>query len=224
MKFTVDTVLHNFALINYRVPPSYIRKHISPDFDVTTFDGFGLVSIVPFHETDFTLSFMPKKKFDFWQINYRTYVYNKKTGERGVWFFGNDLASPLVKIPKYGWGLPWHKMDIQEVHDEHGQSFSSKSTFSNNEVVYFKSDRPHDLNKEDFEKLTNPTKGFYYRRDGKVGTYSIMHPPMKLTICFPQKLQFSFLSRMGLDYYPLPQSMYSAEPIDFTIFLPPRRF
>ena len=72
--------------------------------------------------------------------------------------------------------------------------------------------------------LTHPLAGFYYRLDGKLGTYRVWHDRLKPK---PAKLvyaKFELLERMRLVSFEDQLKPYSVliEPInEFTIYLPP---
>ena len=50
--------------------------------------------------------------FNFSQTNYRTYMIDRETGERTVWFFGTTLDHWSIVIPKYLWRFPWSEAAI----------------------------------------------------------------------------------------------------------------
>lgn len=72
--------------------------------------------------------------------------------------------------------------------------------------------------------LTHPLAGFYYRRDGKLGTYRVWHAELMVKPGQLKSAQFKLLSDLGNVDESEQQLPYSVliEPInEFTIYLPP---
>ncbi|MFY0527117.1 DUF2071 domain-containing protein [Archangium gephyra] len=107
----VTTLLLDFSIITYAVPPEALARHLPPDFEPDTFvlaDGrrVAFVSAVPFRDEEFRFGFAPFLRARMGQTNYRAYV--RYRGERAVWFFGTSLDSFWVGVPRSLWKLPWH--------------------------------------------------------------------------------------------------------------------
>ena len=72
--------------------------------------------------------------------------------------------------------------------------------------------------------LTHPLAGFYYRRDGKLGTYRVWHKELAVKPAQLGSANFKLLSTLGIVMESEQSSPYSVliEPInEFTIYLPP---
>jgi hypothetical protein len=110
------TTLQHYCQVNYAVPAHRLKDIINPRFEPTVIDMKGshaIVSAVVFKEKDFHYPKMPfLGNYTFSQTNYRTYVYDKITGQRTVWFFGTTLDHFTIVIPKYLWRFPWHEAAI----------------------------------------------------------------------------------------------------------------
>lgn len=114
----VEATLEHFAIVSYAVPPERVRPHVHSAFELDCFAGpqgepLVWVSMVPFEDQNFRFVAARWLKFRFGQTNYRTYVIDRATGRRGVWFFGTTLDSWSVAIPRYVWKLPWHRGRIR---------------------------------------------------------------------------------------------------------------
>ena len=75
--------------------------------------------------------------------------------------------------------------------------------------------------------LTHPVEGYYYRRNKTLGTYSIWHDKMELTLGKAKKAYFSVLEEMKLlskDEMNNPHSVFLTPNIKFRICLPPKAF
>ena len=236
-----DTDLRNFALINYALPKKRLESHIPDCFDIPEFEIDGvkmsLLSVVPFYDDNFRLSSFPLIKSHFFQTNFRVYVINKKTSEHVAWFFGTTLGSQFVRIPQLLWKLPWHhaKYNSQCEYDNFAKRFKKY------EIHIFSNWCNADIDIEDTGRamgnvkgfasldemrliLTHPIEGYFYRRDGKIGTYSIWHEEMKGTIGKGRKIYFSLFEKLNLlsrEEMNQPHSIFLCPQIKFKICLPP---
>ena len=239
----VVTMLEHFAIITYLVDPAALRPHIDERFEpdcVTAADGSekALLSVVPFLDRDFRFVRFPFFKWRFGQTNYRAYVTDRTTGEHAVWFFGTSLASWTVNIPYYIWRLPWYQATINfdVAWDESAQRYSRYQFTTDSEWA------PAQCTLEDSGAavqelagfpdletgkvlLTHPLKGYYYRRDGSLGSYSIWHDKLQLTSGRAIQANFPLLDRLGLVKEGDLDAIHSVliQPAtEFTIYLPPK--
>ncbi|MGJ6965138.1 DUF2071 domain-containing protein [Streptosporangium sp. G11] len=72
--------------------------------------------------------------------------------------------------------------------------------------------------------LTHPTVGWYRRRDGHVGTYSIWHPPMRPRHLTAVSARFRVFEQLGLTTPDsVPHSILAQRRLHFDIHTPPLR-
>ncbi|MCB1143273.1 MAG: DUF2071 domain-containing protein [Leptospiraceae bacterium] len=240
----VKTTLANFCILTYSVLPENLSRYLPEQFEpVKITDKSGressLISVVPFLDLDFHYKSFPFLKFNFGQINFRAYIRNRITKEHSVWFFGTLLDSILVNIPRYKWKLPWHNGRIRfEVEWD-----SNLSKFSNYKVEAESKWTGANLELEDSGEivksldgfrdletglviLTHPLKGYFYRRDGVLGSYSIWHEKMNPSLGRAKKIEIPLLNSLGLvsmEDQNHPHSILFQRNIDFNVYLPPRR-
>ncbi|MQX52285.1 DUF2071 domain-containing protein [Alcanivorax sediminis] len=233
--------LKHFSIITYAVPSSRF-KGIFPErfqLDAVEIDGqeMGLISVVPFIDVDFTSAVFPFPKFTMGQTNYRIYIIDTETGERCVWFLGTTLDSLTLVVPRYLWNLPWHsgkvKFDcaINEfsgLYDKYHMQTASRWAEATVSLIQSETDRFNFPGFPDAESalvyLTHPLAGFYYRRDGKLGTYRVWHKALEVRPAQLESANFKLLSKLGIVEESEQTSPYSVliEPInEFTIYLPP---
>jgi hypothetical protein len=89
--------------------------------------------------------------------------------------------------------------------------------------------RPHELpGFPDLESglvvLTHPLHGYSYRRDGRLGSYSIWHDRLQTTTGRATKASFPLLQRLGLVNDGDLSAIHSVRiqpEVEFTIYLPP---
>ncbi|WP_433512323.1 DUF2071 domain-containing protein [Nonomuraea sp. CA-143628] len=229
--FHARTELEDFAIVSYRVDADALARHLPEGFvPMKMDDGPGaLVSAVAFRDRDFHFRFLPSVGIDCGQINYRAYV--TAYGRAGVWFFGTSLDHPVVAIPQHLWGMPWRRdrIHIEADWDADPARWRLAAGDAHCEAVELAepltqlagfTDEPDWL-----ERLTHPTQGWYRRRDGRVGVYSIWHPPMRPRYLVAGSARFPVFERLGLiTPDAVPHSILAQARLSFDIHTPPRRF
>jgi uncharacterized protein YqjF (DUF2071 family) len=233
----VVTTLADFAIITYEVEPSALATHLPAGFEPEIFvldngTRCALVSAVTFQDRDFRLCACPWPRFSFGQTNYRAYVLHQ--GSRVAWFFGTSLATPFVIVPRHLWLLPWHHATMRfstTWHDDVCKHYelSTKSSWGTAEVILEGTSEPVGcldgfLDIEDTAViLTHPLVGFYHRRDGKVGTYSVWHDRLLMRRAVARQAHFEVFQKLGLcQAGQKPHSVLIQRETEFTIMLPPK--
>ena len=240
----VETTLSHFAILTYLVEVEDLRPHIHQRFEldcITLPNGSrkALVSVVPFLDLDFRFVQFPWLKWTFAQTNYRAYVTDMETGQHVVWFFGTSLDSWTVSIPRWAWQLPWHRANIRfdTQYDNQQQAYTNyqmvtHSQWAGANLELSDTGRPPKqlLGFPNLESglvlLTHPLRGYFYRRDGKLGSYSIWHDQLQPTEGHVKEANFPLLHRLGLVEESDLSAIHSVliQPkTDFTIYLPPVR-
>ena len=241
---SAETTLQHFAIVTYWVDPSSLRRHLHPRFQPVclTVEGNArraLVSVVTFLDRDFRFVACPRLKGSFGQTNYRAYVEDTETGEQAAWFFGTCLDSISVAVPRHLWKLPWHRaqMAFDCLYDE------AKGRYARFHVRTESRWAPAYLKIEDSGKppeqlsgvgnleaalvfLTHPMRGYFFRRDGALGSYRIWHDRATPTVGTLQEAHYPLLQRLELVKEGDRSGLHSVliQPnIDFTIYLPPSR-
>ncbi|WP_109509891.1 DUF2071 domain-containing protein [Nocardioides speluncae] len=231
------TELDDFAIITYRVTAEAVARHLPEGFEPEEFafeDGTtgALVSAVVFRDRDYHFRFFRPVSITCGQINYRTYV--RAHGEPGVWFFGTSLDHPLVVVPKLLWQMPWRRsrISIAGVWDGTPAHWQMTAVDASDESHCELVEQPGPLGPLDgflevadvLRTLTHPTAGWYRRRDGDVGSYTIWHPVMDARRFRVEAARFTFLERLGLiTADAVPHSALAQQTIHFDVHTPPRR-
>ncbi|MFN4258317.1 MAG: DUF2071 domain-containing protein [Gemmataceae bacterium] len=234
----VTTTLADFAIITYAVEPAALAALLPVAFEPDVFtlgDGrrVAFVSAVPFHDLDFRFGFAPWLKFRFGQTNYRAYVTYR--GERCVWFFGTSLATHWVLIPRYGWKLPWHHARLRIETVWAGERcvryhLAATGAWGNARAELAGSDTPMGQldgfadAEETALVLTHPLTGYYQRRDGRLGSYSVWHERLDPRRGTAGHARFEVFEALGLvTPETTPHSVLLQRRTEFIIRLPPRR-
>ena len=74
--------------------------------------------------------------------------------------------------------------------------------------------------------LTHPLRGYFFRRDGALGSYAIWHPRLDPTVGTVTVAHYPLLERLDLVAPGDARDIHSVllrRSIDFTIYLPPVR-
>ena len=196
-----------------------------------------LISVVPFVDVDFTSAVHPFPKFRMGQTNYRLYIVDTHTNEKCVWFLGTTLDSWTRIVPFYLWNLPWYSgkvrfdcmQDSDSAYIKYSMETQAKWAPAHVELV---GERQVDLHLPGFPDietglvfLSHPLRGFYHRRDSKLGTYHVWHKQLEVSSGRLINANFGLLDRLGLVNTLEQQNPHSVllEPInEFTIYLPPK--
>ncbi len=235
----VSTLLH-FAIITYAVPPERLRPLVHERFELLTIEVNGerraLVSVVPFQELDFRLAAYPSPQFRFGQTNYRVYVTDRSTGQPCVWFLGSLLDSVTVMIPRYIWKLPWHygqmrfdcRLGADGLYSHYAirtrSAWGSAALELRQGTGLFQQHGGFPDEETALVYLTHPLSGYYTRRDGQLGSYSIWHDKLEMQSAEVVAARFEALERLGVASFEEQCRPYSAlvqAQTEFTIYLPP---
>lgn len=239
----VETTLHHFAIVTYLVDPEGLRRHLHARFepDCVAIDGAprALVSVVTFFDRDFRFVACPWPKGSFGQTNYRAYVRDTETGDHAVWFFGTCLDSWSVVVPHVAWKLPWHRgrMQFDCRYDENLRRYTTydvttASPWAPARLALDDSGRPvtelagFSRLESGMVLLTHPLRGYFFRRDGLLGSYAIWHPRLMPTRGTATVAEYPLLDRLELVARGDRRGLHSVliqRMIDFTIYLPPHR-
>lgn len=232
------TELDDFAMVSYRVDPDRLAATLPAAIEpeVFTFDDGtrgALVSAVPFLDRDFHFRFFPPVKVSCGQVNYRAYVTFR--GERGVWFFGTSLDSVFVALPRYLWQMPWHRDRIAIEATWDGDTCRSwdltvsgawggaACRLASSGAPMARLDGFADLD-ETIEVLTHPMVGWYQRRRGAIGRYSVWHQVLELAPCTVDEARFDVFERPGLiERGAEPHSAVVSRTVHFDVHTPPTK-
>jgi hypothetical protein len=208
------TTLRHFAIVTYTVPTARVRGLVDPRFELECIDVDGtphaLLSVVPFEDQDFRAAAFPSPRLRFGQTNYRIYVRDRSTGQRAVWFLGTTLGSWMVALPRHMWRLPWHfgRFTLVCHQDGLGCYTSYRITTQSSWAPAFLelADEPDAAlvfpgfpdTETGLVVVTHPLRGYYYRRDGRLGSYAVWHERLRPTSGRVRAARFGLLDRLGL--------------------------
>jgi hypothetical protein len=240
----VRSQLLHFALITYAVPKARLEPFIPKErFEIAEFEidgsNMALLSVVPFWDRDFRfVNIAPFLNGRFGQTNHRIYVNDKQNGEPCVWFLGTTLGSYLVHAARWLWRIPWHRANYnvqcnynaqRKAYDIYRYHIQSDWCAGEIEIEDTGMTAPLQKGFRDYDEmillLTHPVTGYFYRLDGKMGTYSVWHEKIAFTLGKPIYLYFNLYEKLGIlsrDEMQTPHSILICPKTEFDVYLPPR--
>ena len=234
------TTLQDFALVTFDVDPGRLAGALPAGLrpEVRTMgDGRqrGFVSAVSFRDVDFRFAVAPWLRVSFFQTNYRAYVRGPD-GVPSVFFFGTTLDSPLVGLPRYLWGMPWHPgaTRIEADWDTNGvcsgYRHRCRGRWGGADVELVGSGEPMGrldgfVDTDDAAHIvTHPLDGWFLRPDGRLGRYAVWHDRLRPTLGVARRAQYTVFEELGLvEPGAEPHSVLLQGAIEFDVLLPPHR-
>jgi uncharacterized protein YqjF (DUF2071 family) len=216
--------LEDFAIINWSVDPERVQRCLPPGFEADQQRGTASIAMIAFNNCGFHFRAAPFARLSCGQADYRTFV--RHGDERGVWFFGGSLSSKLVSVATALWKMPWHydAIDITAPpDDDSGGRWSLEAAGSWGAAAASLTTTGRALPTS--PGLTvNPLVGWYPRRDGGVGRYSVWHQPLQLREAHADVRRCDVFERLDLiDKGQVPSGAGLQRSIEFDIHTPPTR-
>jgi len=235
-----NTTLQHFCIVSFKTSVDKLNSMLPDGLKSRVFedDGeqFALISAVGFQDADFGFRALGNfPRFNFFQTNYRAYIVDEN-GIDCVWFFGTTLGSWTASIPRRIWKMPWTKgkysFDYKLNDDCYSNYHLDFISNAGNGKIHVKSNNEDMKLHAGFNSLdeqllilTHPIIGYYYRRDGRVGSYEIWHPEMRLHEGSAVDIKLDLFYDLGLvsqSEFNNPHSLLLTEFIEFDILMPPR--
>ena len=238
-RLDATTTLRDFALVTFDVDPGRLAAVLPAGLvpEVRTLDdgrARGFVSAVSFRDVDFRFALAPWLKVSFFQTNYRAYVRGPD-GVPSVFFFGTTLDSPLVALPRYTWGMPWHpgstRIEAAWPADGVCAAYRHRCTgrwgAADVELVGSAEAAGRLDGFADVEEaaliLTHPLDGWFLRPDGRLGRYSVWHDRLRPQAGTARHARYAVFEELGLvEPGDVPHSVLLQRSIEFDVLLPPR--
>jgi uncharacterized protein YqjF (DUF2071 family) len=235
-----ETTLEDFALVTFDVDPGRLAAVLPTGLvpEVRTLDDGrrrGFVSAVSFRDVDFRFAMTRWLRVSFFQTNYRAYVRGPD-GVSSVFFFGTTLDSPLVALPRYLWGMPWHpgSTTIEATWTSDGvcgeYRHQSRGGWGSADVELVGTSEPMGrldgfTDTDDAAHfVTHPLDGWFQRPDGGLGRYAVWHDRLRPTLGVARRACYAVFEDLGIvDPDAEPHSVLLQRAIDFDVLLPPRR-
>ncbi|MHB8109874.1 MAG: DUF2071 domain-containing protein [Syntrophorhabdaceae bacterium] len=220
--------------LTYLIPEGRLRPAIPETIGFAMpFEGRTFISLVIFHNKNVQASFFPLIRFNYDQVNVRSYVRDPVTGETAVFFLHSGITSRVISSITKLLKIPWPAMSLainaayrNGTTDRYSAEGDWKGAFHID--VKDNEDRDHDYapfrnaaGAIDF--LTSPTVGFYAVSGGAI-RFAVQHTSMMpsgssvASVRFPLLEELGFLTGEELQH---PHSALITPHAFFRVMLPP---
>ena len=234
------TGLRDFALVTFAVDAPRLATLLPAGLtpEVRRLDDgreAAFVSAVSFRDVDFRFAVAPFIRVSFFQTNYRAYVHGPD-GARAVYFFGTTLDSPLVVMPSMVWGMPWHggrtRVAAEWAGDGRCTAYRHRCTGRWGAAdVHLEGTGSPAGRLDGFRDaddaavvLTHPLDGYFRRRDGRLGRYTVWHERLRPQLGIAHRASYAVFETSGLVAPGArPHSVLLQRMIEFDVLLPPTR-
>ncbi len=234
-KFSVKMKLFDILYLSYLVPALRIRPFVPEILPLAYVDDRVFISIVIFHSSWVRLFNLPSLRFDYNQINLRTYVKDPQTKNHGVYFFRSGITSATTFFLSRFLNLPWENIhfSINAEHDKDGYyvrylasgNWHGKFNIeAKEESSLTMNSTPFSTPEEAVQYLTGPLIGFYGSLQ-KLQRFEIKHSHIQTRSCEVLNISFPLLTTYGLlekGEIHQPINALLAPQGQFHVFLPPR--
>jgi len=222
---TVRMDLENLIYISYRVPVSRIRPLVPPILSIASDDeNRAYVSFVAMRCRNVRLSACSWPRFNYDQMNLRTYVIDPQTSGAAVYFFQSGVSIGIVPVITRLMGIPWQKIAFNL--DKRSPSTYRASGHWRGAVAFeIESRRNEPLQELVVRHLTGPMMGFMGSQ-GNLCSFNIRHRSLEVqagtlhSIRFPFAIQEGLVTEIELKQ---PDSVLMVPEAEFEIYLPPHR-
>jgi len=229
---TVLMTLCNVLYISYAIPARKLRALLPEFLKLATLEeDTAFLSIVVLQSTKVHLNSLPFARFNYNQLNIRTYIIDPVTGYHGVYFLRSGVTSRFISLATRTLGVPWQhiNLEVQVTHDSKNlRSYAAagkwqeKYNFTAVELATpsRKLKSFADV-KSAVDYIVRPLIGFFGDRE-RVGRFNIWHQDIMPQIWQLQQIDFPLLSELGIiEEVTKPHSVFFLAQADFSIYMPP---
>lgn len=221
--------LYNVIYISYQVPATMIRSKVPGVLPLQSSEkGTVYLSLVAMECRQVRLAGCPWPRFNYDQLNLRTYVTDPGTGEPAVYFLKSGVSMGLVPILTRIMGIPWEKISFKlekrPSREEKGVYHASGHWLGG--VSFEISSPAGDIPDESkVRSITGPLTGFMGTA-GRLRRFGISHRALRTLPATMNEIRFPLLADMGLvseDSILRPDNVLLVPEAEFTVHLPPSK-
>ena len=231
--FSVKLDILDVAYVTYLVPGERLRPAVPEKIAFAmTHEGKAFVSLVMFHNRNVRASLFPFIRFNYDQLNVRTYIIDPVTGKTAVLFLHSGITSGVMSFGTKLLGIPWPVISLGiNGGQENSQTVYSAAGEWGGEIAITLQEVPEPDNyapfrnmKEAIEFLIKPTVGFY-RAPGGVIRFEVQHTFVMpragsaTYVRFPMLEKYGYLGNEELQH---PHSVLTTDHGFFRVLLPPK--
>ena len=136
----VRMTLNNVVYISYAVPATKLRKIVPEPLQLATSGkDTAFISIVILRNTRVRLRILPLFRFNYSQLNIRTYVIDPISGQHAVYFIRSGITSAIVSLVTRISGIPCQLIDLNIDVDPHKEtgSYLAKGNWQGNYSIKY---------------------------------------------------------------------------------------
>jgi len=231
----VEMLLRHVLYVSYLVPASRLRPIVPDILPLAIVEGdSGFVSVVILRSTRVRLSSLPLPRFDYSQINVRTYVTDPQSGNQAVYFLKSGVTSAIISLLTRAIGVPWERIECavnvridEQLHytayEAFGQWGGDFSIKAEEAMMPPTSMLPFKDTESAIDYLVRPLTGFFAHNE-RVGRFSIWHPDVKPRAGIIKGFHFPLLNSMNVVDETMthePHSVLLVPEARFHIYMPP---
>jgi uncharacterized protein YqjF (DUF2071 family) len=233
----VEMDLSHVLYVSFLVPALRLRPAVPSNLPLAkVVDDSVFVSVVTLLSTGVKVNLFPWPKFNYCQLNIRTYVIDPKGKGIGVYFFRSALTSSVTARLTRLIGLPWEPADLTLRSEDPGPQASARYELTgrwHGEIdieaspgAVLERAVPPFLEADDMVSyLVNPGVGCY-GREGKTRRFEVAHRSVQPSEARVALFRLPFLTELGLVEEREMQQPHNAlfvPEAHFRIHMPPRR-
>lgn len=233
----VQMVLRHVLYLNYLVPALRVRPLVPGILPLAIVDlNRVFVSVVILRSEAVRASLLPFPRFNYNQVNVRTYVIDPQSGKQAVCFLKSGVTSMPVSFLTRTIGIPWQHVafDMKIVTDKvtNQASYEIAGNWVGEFSIKAQGTRMPPVEVPSFsdtesavDYLVRPLVGFF-GRGTQATRFSISHPQVNPYAGELNSIRFPLLESLNLvegQEIERPQSVLFVPEAQFFIYLPPAR-
>jgi hypothetical protein len=232
----VEMILRDVLYLSYRVPAGAVRTFVPEALSLATIGEDGaFISVVLLKCCHVHATYFPLPRFNYEQINIRTYVKDPETGKQAIYFIRSAVTSPVVMALTKTIGLPWElaklNLAVSRFPETQASTYSAAGDWQGKISLKVEEFSPLPSGmppfpgpREAMEFLIQPLTGFFSQQDRLKG-FHIRHPELTSQMARLREFTFPLVTDLGLvegANLRNPHSVLYVPEAKFYIYLPAR--
>jgi hypothetical protein len=232
----IDMILNHVLYLTYEIPADTLRPFVPMPLALATVgERRAFISIVLLQCCNVHASWLPFPRFNYAQMNLRTYVKDPATDEQAVYFLRSAVTSPLVSAMTRAIGIPWEQivldLKVTPEKEENNLNYAVTGNWQGDIRIHAGelqslpvATPPFSATEDAIRFLLLPMTGFFGK--DRVKGFHIAHSALHPRTLQLREIQVPFLSYMP----PLratdlqcPHSVFYVPEASFRIYLPARK-
>lgn len=233
----IEMMLQDVLYLSYHVPTEVVRPLVPEVLPLAVIGGDKtFISVVILKCRHVHATFCPFPRFNYEQVNIRTYVKDPKTGAPAVYFIRSAVTSPVVSALTRTMGLFWEPagfhLDVSISPDNRNSVYAAAGNWQSHFSLKAEKCTPLPSSgmppfadvREAMAYLIQPMTGFFGKGDHVKG-FHIRHPEMVARTAELREISFPLVTDLGLlqkTDMQNPHSVFYVPQAKFYIYLPPK--